>query len=275
MRQGFTHVHAIGSAEAIRRFAAGAGRTVRRRLPELSADTGAAAAADGRASIDGCAVPRPRQPAGAQSLHPRRLERPPRRGARCAACRSCARPAARLPTAAGLLSVEAAQVDALGRSGSRDHPRPVRAQPLAQLLAAGAQVSFCHSQSSPWAGVRNAVVGDNGIGARAAFNAATRFAHRAAGNPEDGVLAPGRRCGHRPLEGRTPRRPGRRPPCRSVEHGPAVGHTRAAGAGTRMWHFPTSHSELAASRSGTSAPRVPLSEGCRRPVDTPRKGNFS
>ena len=83
------------------------------------------------------------------------------------------------------------QVDVLGRSGIAITLDPAQPQPLAQLLAAGAQVSFSHSDASPWAGVRNAVVGDGGIGARAAFNAATRFAHRAAGNPEGGVLAPG------------------------------------------------------------------------------------
>src|SRR5699024_5362850 len=88
-------------------------------------------------------------------------------------------------------TVDEAQVDALGQSGVAITVDPARAQPLSQLLAAGAQVSLSHSESSPWASVRAAVVGDSGIGARAGFNAATRFAHRAAGNPEGGVLAPG------------------------------------------------------------------------------------
>lgn len=88
-------------------------------------------------------------------------------------------------------TVDEAQVEALGRSGVAITVDPARPQPLSQLLAAGAQVSLSHSQPSPWASVRAAVVGDSGIGARAGFNAATRFAHRAAGNPEGGVLAPG------------------------------------------------------------------------------------
>src|SRR5699024_9723976 len=88
-------------------------------------------------------------------------------------------------------TVDEAQVDALGQSGVAITVDPARAQPLSQLLAAGAQVSLSHSESSPWASVRAAVVGDSGIGARAGFNAAARFAHRAAGNPEGGGLAAG------------------------------------------------------------------------------------
>lgn len=88
-------------------------------------------------------------------------------------------------------SIPESFVEVLGRSGVAITCDPNSDQPLAQLLAAGAQVSFAHSQPSPWASVRQAVTGDDGIGARAAFNAATRFAHRAAGNPEGGVLVPG------------------------------------------------------------------------------------
>lgn len=86
-------------------------------------------------------------------------------------------------------------VDALSTSGvaltidpALDEPDR---QPLAQLLAAGAQVSWTFSGSSPWEAVRAAVVHEHGLSARAAFNAATRFAHRAGGNPEGGVLRPG------------------------------------------------------------------------------------
>lgn len=88
-------------------------------------------------------------------------------------------------------AVEDSVVSELGRCGIAITLDPAHAQPLAQLLSAGAQVSLNCSQESPWASLREAVIGENGIGARAAFNAATRFAHRAAGNPEGGVLAPG------------------------------------------------------------------------------------
>ncbi|MDN6747737.1 MAG: metal-dependent hydrolase [Brevibacterium sp.] len=88
-------------------------------------------------------------------------------------------------------SVDEGFVAPLGCSGIAITLDPVQPQPLAQLLSAGAQLSWTDSQGSPWATVRSAVVGENGVGARAAFNAATRFAHRAAGNPDGGVLAPG------------------------------------------------------------------------------------
>ena len=88
-------------------------------------------------------------------------------------------------------SVDEDFVTPLGYSGIAITLDPAQPQPLAQLLSAGAQVSWTDSQDSPWATVRSAVVGANGIGARAAFNAATRFAHRASGNPDGGVLAPG------------------------------------------------------------------------------------
>src|SRR5699024_3760743 len=54
-------------------------------------------------------------------------------------------------------TVDEAQVEALGRSGVAITVVPVRPQPLSQLLAAGAQVSLSHSESSPWASVRAAV----------------------------------------------------------------------------------------------------------------------
>lgn len=88
-------------------------------------------------------------------------------------------------------AVPESHVEALGRSGIAITLDPSLDQPLAPLLSAGAQVSLVLAEDSPWAGVRSAVLGTHGIGARAAFNAATRFAHRAAGNPEGGVLGPG------------------------------------------------------------------------------------
>lgn len=65
-------------------------------------------------------------------------------------------------------------------------------QPLAPLLAAGAQVSFALDPASPWQSLATAVFSSSaGISARAAFNAATRFGFRAIGSFEGGVLAPG------------------------------------------------------------------------------------
>ncbi|WP_349827789.1 metal-dependent hydrolase [Brevibacterium litoralis] len=65
-------------------------------------------------------------------------------------------------------------------------------QPLAPLLAAGAQVSFALDPARPWATLAAAVFGTTaGISARAAFNAVTRFAHRATGDFEGGTLRPG------------------------------------------------------------------------------------
>lgn len=88
-------------------------------------------------------------------------------------------------------TVPASLVDDIGRTGVALTLDPSRDQPLAALLSAGAQVSFVFAHESPWVSVRDAVIGSDGVGARAAFNAATRFAHRAAGNPEGGVLRPG------------------------------------------------------------------------------------
>jgi hypothetical protein len=63
--------------------------------------------------------------------------------------------------------------------------------PIAQLLAAGAQLSFSLDPESPWATLRAAVFGPDGTSGRAAFNAVTRFAHRAIDDVSGGVLAPG------------------------------------------------------------------------------------
>ncbi|MBE8146349.1 hypothetical protein IOD13_07165 [Brevibacterium casei] len=86
-------------------------------------------------------------------------------------------------------AVPESHVEALGRSGIAITLDPSLDQPLA-ALSAGAQVSLVLAEDSPWAGVRSAVLGTHGIGARAAFNAATRFAHRAAGNPEGECWVP-------------------------------------------------------------------------------------
>lgn len=63
------------------------------------------------------------------------------------------------------------------------HPRDLHA-----LFKAGAQVSFSLG-SAPWEAVRAGV--ENGLSARASFNACTRFGFRAIGQFEGGVLAPG------------------------------------------------------------------------------------
>ncbi|MGO3023814.1 MAG: metal-dependent hydrolase [Brevibacterium sp.] len=185
--QGFTHVHAIGSAEQIAQFAADApdGLSIVD-YPQL----GSGSVEAGRASIAASdllaleelpalslfiLVDSNEQLTGVLEFLRADAAHAQRHGYRL-----------RLDFA-----VPDEQVQSLGRSGIAITLDPARPQPLAQLLAAGAQVSFSHSETSPWSGVRDAVVGDGGIGARAAFNAATRFAHRAAGHPEGGVLAPG------------------------------------------------------------------------------------
>ncbi|WP_291792241.1 metal-dependent hydrolase [Brevibacterium sp.] len=73
-----------------------------------------------------------------------------------------------------------------------------RAQPLAPLMSAGAQLSFAldavdaQGRPQPWETLAAAVFRtEAGISARAAFNAATRFGFRAVGSFEGGVLAPG------------------------------------------------------------------------------------
>lgn len=76
-----------------------------------------------------------------------------------------------------------------------------RSQPLAALMSAGAQLSFALDPAAgteavrPWETLGAAVFRtESGISARAAFNAATRFAFRAVGSFEGGVLAPGARA---------------------------------------------------------------------------------
>ncbi|WP_166975902.1 amidohydrolase family protein [Brevibacterium atlanticum] len=183
--QGYTHVHALGTAEAIARFAADA--------PEGLSIVDYPGLGDGD-----------QQRASAAAAEFLSLETLPetqlfvlvdsneRLGEVLESLRTDAAHAQRHGYRLLLdFSVDDGHVEALGRSGVAITLDPALPQPLSHLLAAGAQVSFCHSQSSPWATVRSAVVGENGIGARAAFNAATRFAHRAASNPEGGVLVPG------------------------------------------------------------------------------------
>ncbi|GAA2014351.1 metal-dependent hydrolase [Brevibacterium samyangense] len=64
--------------------------------------------------------------------------------------------------------------------------------PLAALFSAGAQITFALDVESPWSTLSAAVFGPgDGVSARAAFNAVTRFAHRAVGRFDGGVLAPG------------------------------------------------------------------------------------
>lgn len=185
--QGFTHVHAIGSAEAVGRFAAGAPEALSIvDYPQL--DSGSAE--NRRASITATDLLELEElPALSLFILVASVDQLTEV---LETLRADAAHAQRHGYRLRLdFDVPDDQVQALGRSGIAITVDPARPQPLAQLLAAGAQVSFSHSETSPWAGVRDAVVGDGGIGARAAFNAATRFAHRAAGNPEGGVLAPG------------------------------------------------------------------------------------
>lgn len=202
--RGFTHAQVLGSAEAIARFQATAPEALHViGYPTLGADGAAAGPGDadvdepeadeadaGRASI-----------AAADFLALSELPRTSLYiliddGERLAEVLERLRENAALAQRSGYrllldFAVEDSFVSGLGRSGVAITLDPARPQPLAQLLSAGAQVSLSYSEESPWASVRDAVIGENGIGARAAFNAATRFAHRAAGNPEGGVLAPG------------------------------------------------------------------------------------
>ena len=185
--QGFTHVHAIGTAEAVARLAAVAPEELSVvDYPHL--DSGSVEAR--RASISAADLLSLEQlPALSLFIL---VDSDDQLTDVLEALRADAAHAQRHGYRLRLdFPVSEDQVAVLGRSGIAITLDPAQPQPLAQLLAAGAQVSFSHSEPSPWAGVRNAVVGEGGIGARAAFNAATRFAHRAAGNPEGGVLAPG------------------------------------------------------------------------------------
>lgn len=197
--RGFTHSHVLGSAEAIAEFRTGAPDGLRViGYPRVSEDATAAdeALADsggpelGRASIDAAdflalsALPQ-------TSLYIRIDS-----GDRLTEVLARLSENAALAQRSGYrmlldFGIDESSVTELGRSGVAITLDPAHTQPLAQLLSAGAQVSLAYSAQSPWSAVRSAVIGENGIGARAAFNAATRFAHRAAGNPEGGVLAPG------------------------------------------------------------------------------------
>lgn len=83
-------------------------------------------------------------------------------------------------------------VAALGASGLGVTIDPLaRDFPVAALLAAGVQLSFELDPAQPWETMRAAVFGSDGTTGRAAFNCATRFTHRAAGDSSGGVLAPG------------------------------------------------------------------------------------
>lgn len=84
-------------------------------------------------------------------------------------------------------------IEALAQSGLGLTVDPLAfEQPLAQLLSAGAQVSFALTAENPWESLRAAVYDATaGVSARAAFNAVTRFGYRALGRFEGGVLAPG------------------------------------------------------------------------------------
>lgn len=91
------------------------------------------------------------------------------------------------------VAVPSEAIDALAQSGLGITLDPLaHRQPLAQLLAAGAQVSFALTAENPWQTLRAAVYDSaDGVSARAAFNAVTRFGYRALGSFEGGVLAPG------------------------------------------------------------------------------------
>ncbi|WP_346036016.1 metal-dependent hydrolase [Brevibacterium picturae] len=189
---GFTHAHILGTAAAVEDFRANAPSELAIiEYPEIGTSaTAASDLIDDRASIAA---------ADFLALHDMpetalyiRVESNPRLGEVLDRVREHAALAQRSGYRLLLdFSVDEEFVPPLGYSGIAITLDPAQAQPLAQLLSAGAQVSWTDSQDSPWATVRSAVVGENGIGARAAFNAATRFAHRAAGNPDGGVLAPG------------------------------------------------------------------------------------
>lgn len=75
-----------------------------------------------------------------------------------------------------------------GGSGLAVTVNPHHTRDLHALFNAGAQVSFSLAGNS-WGAVRAGV--ENGLSARAAFNASTRFGFRALGQFEGGVLAPG------------------------------------------------------------------------------------
>ena len=197
IERGFTHVHILGSAEAVHEFRSHAPEGLRViAYPEIAAPAAgeaAAASSTGRGSMSAAEFLSVEQaPALALYIHVDSNQQLSEVLDRLRANREIAALAQRNGYRLLLdFSVEQEFVTALGHCGVAVSLDPALPQPLAQLLSAGAQVSWTHSQVSPWASVRSAVVGEDGVGARAAFNAATRFAHRAAGNPEGGVLAPG------------------------------------------------------------------------------------
>ena len=197
IERGFTHVHILGSAEAVKEFRAHAPEGLRViAYPEIAPQAAVASAAEaspGRGSISAAKfLAAEALPALALYIHVGSNQQLGEVLDRLRANRENAALAQRNGYRLLLdFSVDQEFVTALGHSGVAISLDPAQPQPLAQLLSAGAQVSWTHSQDSPWASLRSAVVGEDGIGARAAFNAATRFAHRAAGNPEGGVLAPG------------------------------------------------------------------------------------
>ena len=192
VESGFTHVHVLGTTEAVRDFSERAPRTLRIvAYPEIGAETAPAAdPTTDRASIAALDFLR------LETLPEMALYIQVESNQRLGEVLDRVRDHAALAQRNGYrlllnFSVDEDFITPLGYSGIAITLDPAQPQPLAQLLSAGAQVSWSDSQGSPWATVRSAVVGENGIGARAAFNAATRFAHRAAGNPDGGVLAPG------------------------------------------------------------------------------------
>lgn len=89
--------------------------------------------------------------------------------------------------------VPAAAVERLAAHGIPVTVDPLAHEhPLAAMLAAGVQLTFVLDPAEPWRSLSAAVFGvEDGISARAAFNCATRFAFRAIGRFEGGVLAPG------------------------------------------------------------------------------------
>ncbi|WAL40769.1 metal-dependent hydrolase [Brevibacterium sp. BRM-1] len=181
---GIAGVHAIGTAAALAAFEARAGRL----------------------AVLGYALDAQEGPAARSAAQLADGQRPP--GALCVLVESEADEAAlaALLNDAGAVAhaqrsgwrlrfgrrVPEALCERLGAAGIALTVDPSAEQPLAGLLAAGAQVSFALDPAAPWRSIRAAVWDRaGGISGRAAFNCATRFAHRAAGRFEAGVLAPG------------------------------------------------------------------------------------
>lgn len=186
VERGFSHAHVLGSAEAVAEFAANAPEDLRIvAYPEWGTEAAAQRATMSAEAFLAEETP----PETALYIS---IESNERLGEVLDRLRDNAALAQRNGYRLLLdFDIDERFVTALGNCGVAITLDAARPQPLAQLLSAGAQVSLTHSEESPWAGVRFAVIGENGIGARAAMNTATRFAHRAAGDPEGGVLAPG------------------------------------------------------------------------------------